>query len=512
MNRGSMKKNREQRARVNIISTLLRQLVSTFCGIVIPRVMIGAFGSVVYGATTSIAQFLSYIALLEGGIGRVARGALYRPLAKHDNEQISRVYQAVRRFFRKIGICLLLYTLVVALFYHDIADITVFSRTFTFGLVIAISLSTFATYMGGLADMTLLHADQKQYLTNTIIMVTNVVNTLAIVMLVWLDANVLVVKLASSLVFITRPLLYSHYVKKDYALTKLPPDPKALSQKWTGLGQHIAYFLHTNTDVILLTLFADLKYVAVYSVYHLVINSIWNIASSFSGGMESAFGEMIANGEKEELQAAYGRYKAMLSMVTILLFGSAAVLLIPFVRLYMAGVTDADYIQPLFGILLLLAEAMNCLALPCCSLPIAANKLKQTRWGSYAEALINIVVSCSLIKWNPLLGVALGTLCATGFKCAYYIIYAARNLLHCSAAKMLGKFGISMLMLLLIHYAGQAVFEHVPINNYFVWCLWGVVVFISVGVIAVLACRLIFPKETKRLINAATCKLKQAAK
>ena len=140
------------KSKLNMLTTLMRQLIATICGIVLPRVLIGAFGSVVYGATTSIAQFLSYISLLEGGIGRVARGALYQPLAQGDKVQVSRIHQAIRRFFLNIAAVFLVYTLVLAFFYKDIADIATFDRSFVFGLVVAISLSTMANYLGGMEN------------------------------------------------------------------------------------------------------------------------------------------------------------------------------------------------------------------------------------------------------------------------------------------------------------------------------------------------------------------------
>ena len=83
----------------NITTTLLSQVVSTVCGVVIPCVLISTFGSAMYGLTTSIAQFLSYISLLESGIGRVARAEMYAPLAKKDDLEVSRVYYAIKRFF-----------------------------------------------------------------------------------------------------------------------------------------------------------------------------------------------------------------------------------------------------------------------------------------------------------------------------------------------------------------------------------------------------------------------------
>lgn len=496
-----MQEKRTQRAKLNMLTTLLRQLLATLCGIVIPRVMIGAFGSVVYGATTSIAQFLSYISLLEGGIGRVTRGALYRPLAEGNREKVSQIHQATKRFFQKVGILFIAYTVILALFYYDIADVTVLSREYTFGLVIAISLSTMATYFGGISNMTLMHADQKQYLTNTVIMVTNVINTLCIVVLVQLKADVLTVKLVSSIVFIARPVLYAWYVRRNYDLPKVKKDPSVLSQKWTGIGQHIAYFLHTNTDIVLLTLLSDLKQVAVYSVYHLVINSIWNIASSFSGGMEAAFGEMIAKKEQKALLQSYRYYKLIITLVALVLFGCAAVLIIPFVKLYMADVTDADYVQPLFGLVLLLAEFMNCLALPCTTLPISANRLKQTRWGSYGEALINITVSLALIRWNPLLGVAIGTLCANLFKSVYYMIYSAKQLMQCSVWKVVGSFLASLAVMLTIGASGMYLLGNAPMDNFAVWCGWGVVTFLVVGSIALIFCIAIFPRELKSFLG-----------
>lgn len=504
-----MSDNRLKTAKLNISTTLLRQVMATLCGIVIPIVMIEAFGSAVYGATTSIAQFLSYIALLEGGIGRVARGALYRPLAEGDTLQVSRVHRAIRSFFNKVGIVFVVYTLVLAVFYYDIADVTVFDRKFTFGLVLAISLFTFANYMGGIANLTLMNADQKQYVSNLTITVTNLLNTLSIVLLVALRANVLIVKLVSSLVFVARPVVYRLYVKKRYDLPRVEKDEAALSQKWTGMGQHIAYFLHTNTDVVLLTLFADLKIVAIYSVYRLVATSIWNIAGSFSGGMEAAFGEMIAKKEQKNLESSYGHYKALLSVVSVILFGSAAALIVPFVKLYTAGVTDANYIRPLFGLMLVLAEAINCIVLPCSSLPVSGNRLKQTKWGAYCEAIINIALSLVLIRWNPLLGVAIGTLAATMFKGIYYICYTAKHFVTCSPWKLLGKFVATVCLIVLIGAAGMVLFDRIHMPNFFIWALWGVAVVVIVSAIALVFCRILYPKQFGEVLRKLTKKFRR---
>ena len=136
--------------------------------------MIDKFGSEAYGATTSIAQFLAYISLFEGGIGRVARGALYRPLAAGDEAEVSRIYLAIKRFFSIIGVAFAGYALILAFFYYDIADVTEFTREYIFALVLAIAIGKFAEYMGGITNITLFNADQRQYVVNSVIILSNV--------------------------------------------------------------------------------------------------------------------------------------------------------------------------------------------------------------------------------------------------------------------------------------------------------------------------------------------------
>lgn len=467
-----MKREKMDESKLNILTQLLNQLITTACGILVPRILIAAYGSEAYGISVSIAQFLSYITLFEGGIGGVARAKLYGPLAKNDVSEISSVYYAVRDFFNHVAVVFVAYSVILGLCYHDLAHVTIFSKTYIFLLVFSIGLATLAKYMGGLANLTLIVADKKVYINNLIMVGTTLINAIAIILLVKMGANLIVVKLGSSLIFIVRPIMYTYYVKKHYALIK-SGKKVVLDQKWTGIGQHIAYFLHKNIDVVLLTLMADVRLVAVYSVYNMVISSIRSITEAFSGGMEAVFGEWIAKGDIPALQLSYRKYKTLISAASLVLFSCAGILIVPFIMLYTKEITDADYIQPAFALVFLVAEAVNCLVLPCSSLPVAANHLKQTRWGAYGEAMINIFLSCILIKWNPLLGVALGTLVATMFRAVYYMIYSAKNFLHLPVYRILLPCCGTIFLLCAIALCGAFLIQTVKIRNFFSWMLWG---------------------------------------
>ena len=495
----------------NIITTLISQFVTTACGVMIPYVMISYFGSATYGLTTSIAQFLSYITLLEGGITSVARAELYSPLATKDNMQISKVYHAIKRFFSLVGIAFLAYTLAISLVYYDIAHVADVSRTYIFFLVWIISLNTIAKYLVGLSDLTLLVADQKQYVMNVIVTTATISNALMVVLLAKFGCDLLAVKIGSSLVFVAQPIGYAIYVRKHYKLPPVGKNRSKLQQKWTGMGQHFAYFIHRNTDVVILTLFADLRYVAVYSVYRLVISSIRNIAGSFSSGMEAALGEMIAKKEKKSLYDAFFKYKHLLSFMTIVLFGTTAVLIVPFVKLYTQGIHDVNYIQPAFAVVLLFAEAIDCFMCPCISLPISANKLKETRWGSYGEAIINIVLSLILVRWKSLLGIALATLIATVFKALFYMIYSAKNILQIKLGEVLKNFLLTNGLIFLFAAAGYFLMAENLISNYVQWALCGCGVVGVVCVVTAVVYYLAYPAAFKEILISLLHKIKRRA-
>ena len=499
--KGIRQNNRSQTARLNTQTALLYQFAAIFCGWITPRLLLSAFGSEIYGATASIIQFLSYCTLLEGGIGGVARAALYTPLANRDTKEIGHIYFAVKRFLRVVGAICLAYTLLIACVYHNIADISFWERTDTFALVIVIGLSTLGQYFFGITNAVLLSADQKQYISNILSVVTTLVNTLLVALLIRLGCSILLVKLCTSCVYLVRPICLALYVQRRYHPVKpADADASVLRQKWTGLGQHIAYFLHTNTDVVLLTCFADLRLVSIYAVYHMIAASIRSVVRSFSAGMEALFGDMLAKKEYAALHRAYTQYETLLATVSTILFGTAAVLLVPFVKLYTKNITDVHYIYPLFGQILLLGEAIDCMAIPCYGLSVAANRFQQTKLGAYGEAALNILLSLVLMRWDPLLGVALGTLAAVLFKTVFYMRYVSGRLVQIRFNRSFGQLIVNILMLLLVTFLGNGIIGQIEIMSYAAWLACAVPALLGITGFVVLFRLLLAPRAYKSFL------------
>lgn len=471
-----MSDSRLGRAKKNVVVSLCYQLVTLICGLVVPRLMIGAFGSEVYGATVSISQFLSYITLLEGGVGGVARAVLYKPLADNDLNMIGAVMAEIKQFFRVVACIFMVYVFILACSFGTISGTECLDAPTIFWLVLVISVSTLAQYYIGISNAILLQAAQRSYVTNLVNAVGTIVNAIMIVILVWLKCDIIIVKLVSSTIFVLKPVALWLYVRRCYRLTNTKRRKETyLTQKWSGLGQHIAFYLHSNTAVVVLTVMADLKAVAVYSVYHMVTANIQNLASSFVSGMEALFGDMLAKKEHQQLNKTFDTYEMIISFMAVILFTVTAVMIPSFVSIYTAGVTDANYDAPVFAILLILSSLVFCLRMPYHSLVIAAGHFKQTRVAAYGEAAMNVLLSIVLVRLFGLAGVAAGTLLATVFRLIYYVVYLSREICDRSIILFLKRSAVNTAAFVLSYTVGHMITVSAVIEGYGIWVVYSLI-------------------------------------
>lgn len=467
---------RTHKAKLSIFFSLASQAISVLCGLVIPHILLSAYGSEAYGATTSIASFLGYITLLEGGIGAVSRSALYKALADKDTDSISQIVAETKQYFRTLALIFVGYVLILACIYNRIAINSTLEFWFSFSLVLVIAISTFAEYFIGVSYSILIQADQRAYIPALLKIVTTVANTGIIVLLVKLKFDLIQVKLASSIIFIIRPIVLSIIAIKAYQLHPVKITTKKLTQKKTAFGQHLAWVLHNNTDVAVLTVCGNLSLVAVYSVYHMIVSQIQNIVSSFTSGMEAIFGELYVKKELKKLNDVFSYYETLISMLSITLFSVTIVMIIPFVKLYTAHITDADYIFPAFAVMLSLAYLFTSLRTPYGEMVVAAGEFKRTRTGAYGEAIINLVSSIILVFRFRLLGVAIGTVLATAFKWIYYVWFLSKRVLCRKPTLFLRRTAINIANLALNLLLGMTIVSRTSITSYIVWICYGIIV------------------------------------
>ena len=425
-----MKKSRTKRAFANIISSLIAEFVALACGLVLPRMILSSFGSAYNGITQSISQFISYISLMKAGIGGATAVALYKPLAEKDNVKISEVLAATEQFMRKIALLFAVFVLGFAVIY-PLVIVREFDWFFTASLVVIISISTFGQYYFGFTYQMLLSADQKDYITTGLNILTTIINTIISVILINNNFSIHIVKLGSSLANLITPIFLYFYVRKKYKIIDgVKPNKDLIPQRWDATAHEVASFINNNTDVVLLSMFSVMKEVSVYTIYHYVVSNLKKIVTRVTVGFGAAFGDMYARDEIELMHQNLGIFELIIYSFTSILYSVTFVMILPFVSIYTAGVTDVEYIRPFFAFITIMSSIFNCFRIPYRVIVINVGHYKQTKNGAIMEAVLHIVISVLGVIRFGLIGIAFGALVAMVFRSCQYAIYLSNNIMY----------------------------------------------------------------------------------
>lgn len=483
--------NRRKKLILNTVSSVIYQLVAIICGFILPRLFLQYYGSEINGLISSITQFIGLVALMELGIGAVVRSALYRPLAKSDYNEMSRIIGSARRFFNRVAILFIIYLFILIVIYPIVRG--EFSFIYTASLIVILAMTSIVQYFFGITYQLLLMADQKVYVTKIIAIVTLIINTILSILFIINGASIHIVKFISTLVLLLKPMMLHFYVNKYYKIDrtiKITDEP--IKQKWNGIAQHIASFVLANTDIIVLTIYSDLMNVSVYSIYSLVVTGIKQAIMAFVTGIQSLFGNMLANEEYNALKKRFLQFEWIMHTIVTLFFSCTAVLIVPFIKVYTKGITDTNYIRPYFGLLITFAVGVYCLRLPYNVMVLAAGHYKQTQTSAIIEMSINLILSIILVSKIGLIGVAIGTLVAMIYRTVYLAYYLSNNIIEYKFNTFLRHIlvdfiTVGLILKTLLNIGGD-------ISSYWLWFILALKVFF-IGLSIVLVVNAIFYRK-----------------
>jgi len=493
---------RSKKALKNLSVSMLYQIISIICGLITPRLILGAYGSTYNGVVNSAKQFLSMVTILNLGIAGATRVALYKTLADKDNLATSRIVKATQIYMRKVGAVVIIYAGVLALVYPIIShnDLSQLECAVLIGII---SVGTFAEYFFGMANKTLVTADQTGYIIYIFNAIAIILNTIITAILISMGCSVFVVYLGASSILFMNPLVLSIYVKKRYKLVRdCRPDDSAIKSRGAVAFHSIANIVHNNTDLLILTLFEDAKVISVYTVYYLVIGKIKSIMQVLTNGMEAAFGNMWVKKEYEGLKRNFRTYEYVLYVSTCVVFCCVGMLILPFVGQYTKGVTDIEYLRVDLAILVTLAEAIFCVRQPYVTLVQATGNYEATKKGAAVEAIINLSLSLVLVMKYGIIGVIIGTLVANIFRTLQYSIFVSKKILRRDMKEVLLRMGWLIATSVSIIVAVRRICLYVTVvDSWSGWIVQAGYTFVIASVLACFSALIFYYGDTKHLYS-----------
>lgn len=411
----------------NLLFGIFAQVITIGMGIIIPRLVLVNLGSEANGLLSSISSILSYMTLLEAGVGTATVQALYKPFSESDREGINGIMAATDYFYRKTGYIYFAIVIILSIGYTLFIETSI-SKLSVFAVVILAGLSGVLSYFFQGKYRLFLIAEGKNYIITNVSTVASVGISLIKALALVAGGDVVLIQSIYFIFNLFQMMVILVYMRKHYPWInlKVKPDFNAISQKNAVLIHQITELIFNNTDVAILTIFTSLKTVSVYSMYAMIFGMVKAVAVVFSDSFSYMLGQSYS--DKKRFHKLFNTYEIYNMAITFAFFCISAILMLPFLELYTSGITDINYIDPyvlwLFVAFYLLQNGRKASQ----TVINIAQHFEKTKWRTVVEAAINLVFSIILTAKLGIYGVLLGTIIALLYRTNDVIFYAAKLL------------------------------------------------------------------------------------
>jgi hypothetical protein len=487
--------SRTQKFFYNSISTAFYQIIVMIAGFITPRIMLKYYGSEINGLVSSINQFIVYFNLVEAGLSGAAIYALYKPLAENDHKVINGIVSAARKFYTQSGYIFLSLIIGLAVFYPFLVETDALTSLNIGLLALTLGVNGVLEFFTLSKYRVLLSADQKTYVISLASMVHIITNTVIVVVLGTMRFNIVILRLVALMSIFLRSFILMVYVKINYKYIdyKEKPNTKALDKRWDALYLQILGTIHSGAPVVILTLITrDLKLVSIYTIFNMVIASLNGILSIFKSGLSASFGDVIARGESKILQKSYSEFEFSYYALITIIYLTAFITIMPFIRIYTSGVTDINYDVPLIGFLFVLNGLLYNLKTPQGMLVISAGMYRETRFQTTMQGAIAVIMGFALAPFIGIYGVLLASIFSNVYRDIDLLFFIPRNITKLPVVNTAKRMLMVSINLAVIYI--PFIYIDISPNGYVEWVLNAIVV-CTYACIVVVVMSFLFDRE-----------------
>lgn len=424
--------NRTQKFALNSITSMISQIVVLIAGMITPRLMISTYGSEINGLVSSLNQFITYITLVEAGIGGAAVYSLYKPLAENDHNKISSIVVAAKKSYRQAGYIFSTGIFTLAVVYGLLSQSETLSFWTIFPLALLLGINGCVDFFFVSGHRVLLNADQRTYVTSTVSIINTVLRTTIICVLAYAEVNVVLLYTCVVVTAFIKTVMIWGYSKKNYSYidNNALPDKGAMAKRWDVIYQQILGMIQAGAPTVLATILLDLITVSIYSIYNMVITGLNGILGVFTSGLPAGFGDLIARNERENLKKTVSEFEVAYYYMLSIIYGLAFVLIMPFVSIYTAGLSDANYYYPLLGFVIVLNGLLYNIKTPQSMLIISAGMYKETHTQVTLQGLLIIVFGIIGGMNFGIVGIMLGSCISNIYRTIDLLVFTPKNITH----------------------------------------------------------------------------------
>ncbi len=361
------------------------------------KIFLECLGPDFIGLTGTLNNILGYLNLAELGISGSIGYLLYKPLQQNNKIEIKNILSVFGYLYNWIGLFILITGLTVSLFFPIIFSSTPLGLGITYFSFYSILGSALIGYFINYRQI-LLSADQKNYLVAFYFQSAGLIKTIIQIVLAYTYKN-LFLWVGIEFVFgLIGCIILNWKINKEYPWLKT--SKKEGRKIWKKYPEIIRYtrqifihkikdFLLYKSDELFIFLFVSLKMVAFYGNYTLITTKIGQLFSSIFGSMEASIGNLVAEGNKNNILKVFWETTTIRHFIAGILSFSIYHFLEPFIVLWLGE----EYL--LSKDILILIILANYIGTSRGSVDMfnATHGLFADTWSAWTELFLNITMT-----------------------------------------------------------------------------------------------------------------------
>ncbi len=403
---------RTKKAAINGLVGILTYLISFLPTMIVRKIFLVQLGDELLGLSSLYTNIISYLSIIEMGIGSAIIFSLYKPFAEGDRVKVKGYIDYYAKFYKMVGKIMLILGIIILPFLHifinDNIDMTKAIIYFILFLINTV-ISYFFSY-----KLCIFSVAQEGYIVSISTAISKVIMAILQVIILKLYSSFFLYIIAQIVVNLLYYVVLNRYIDKKYTwikhtngkIEKVEKD--SLIKNVKALFMHkIGYVVVFSTDNLIISSFINLSSVAKYNGYSMIISAIQGVINTATSAITPSIGNLLVDDDKEKSFSIHKKLFFMnfwiVSFVTISLYNTIS----QFINLWMGKNQVLDIFTVNIILINLYFQLMRSSVE---QFKEGSGNYYQDRYASFIEAFINLVLSIILVREIGISGVFIGTL------------------------------------------------------------------------------------------------------
>lgn len=352
---------------LNAATAMAMTLVNGLLSIVVTRFVIESFGSDFNGLNSTANQIVNVLLILEGGFTMASNVALFAPLTKGDYALVNGILSATRNKFRRLGSVFLLVGCMIAVGYGFAVNSALPTEFVATVIVMTVVPAAF-NLLYATTYRVLLQTQQKEYVINIITICTIGLGHLGNIIMIKMDGPTWMVRFITMVFGLINSFLIAFYVKRKTQFLDLSVAPRADLIKGTNdvMIQRITGVIYNSAPIVFLSISPSggTLLASVYAVYNNVFTMLKSLLHGVIDAPRLSFGQLLTEKKRDEVWPVFAQYEYAAFVAIFVLMSTCCTLIMPFIKLYMDGISDANYFDMAIAVLMVLIAVVEMMHIP----------------------------------------------------------------------------------------------------------------------------------------------------